>query len=182
MELQKLIGSEIPPLIVKLLLSAGFDSKIALRELDTNCIGAIEEHTQKNRHLLLGTVYEHENQFELLPGHRKVILKLSKYVNELAVAKPVDNVSFQRPELSLILRSLLEMAEMNSNKLPKGFRYSEIIRNFATYIFLMCGRACYDTLCANLPIPKTDTIGKYFIPDFMDEYLILKLQFPTICS
>lgn len=163
MELHKFIGSEIPPIVIKLLISAGFETLIALKELDSNSIHLIEEYVQKNRCLLSGSVYENDDHFQFLPGHRKVILSIPKYLNELETSNPINNAAYQRPELSIILKSLLEMAEKNQNRNPKGFRYSEIIRNFATYVFLMCGRACYDTLCANLPIPKTDTICKLSI-------------------
>jgi hypothetical protein len=47
---------------------------------------------------------------------------------------------------------------------PKSYRkriYGPALMKFAAYVFLESGRRAYNTLCANLPLPKTVTISKY---------------------
>lgn len=73
---------------------------------------------------------------------------------------PTDDYSYG---FSHLLNMLINNAKYNSNKDPKGYRYDECIRYFATYIYIMCGKACYETLSANLPIPKAQTIRTYFL-------------------
>lgn len=138
---------------------AGFNSAIALKELTPDCIEEIEKLVQINRHLFPGTTYENIDNCKLLPGHRLVILSLAKHVNESSV-KSTENTN-QPLNLSVILQKLLETVQLNDNKQPKQFRYCEVIRYFSTYVYLMCGRACYETLSNNLPIPKACTICEY---------------------
>lgn len=163
--MEQFLGSNIPKCIKTILISSGFDCEIALKGLNSDCIVEIESHIQNDRHILLDTPYQNIENFKFLPGHRTIILSIPAYLEELKV-KTTNNVEelFSGYQyLSSIMRGLLETANNNKNKHPKAYRYSEMIRYFATYVFLMCGRACYDTLCANLPIPKTETIGKYVL-------------------
>lgn len=132
--------------------------------LKSTDIAMIEDYVQNHRSLLDETPYENENEnkFTFRPGHRTIILNIPAYLKDL-VAKTSTSVAELCPTfqyLSAAMKSLLETAHSNTNKHPKANRYSEMIQHFSTYIFLMSGRSCYDTLCANLPIPKTETIGK----------------------
>lgn len=64
----------------------------------------------------------------------------------------------EQTEYSVILSQLIKTAERNKNKSKHANYYSDTIKYFSTYIFLLCGRTCYETLCRNLPIPSTKTI------------------------
>lgn len=59
-----------------------------------------------------------------------------------------------------ILNKLIKTAEFNELKDKNHATYSDEIRYFATYIFLLCGRSCYEMLRSNLPIPSVKTICK----------------------
>lgn len=62
-----------------------------------------------------------------------------------------------------MLSKLIESANTNRNKSKNAYQYDDIVKNFATYIFLLCGRTCYETLNKNLPIPSTKTICRYYL-------------------
>lgn len=146
---------------MKILLATGFDCDLALNGLNSDNVNEIEHYVEENRHLLLGTPYENVQTFAFRPGHRMLLTNIPKYLHDLTVksAKKIQEVFPAYQNLSLIMKSLLETTESNNRKHPNTHRYNETIRYFSTYVYLMCGRACYDTLCANLPIPKSDTIG-----------------------
>lgn len=41
-----------------------------------------------------------------------------------------------------------------------GYNDSEIIRYFAMYFHMVCGKMCYETLSSNLPLPQSSTVRK----------------------
>jgi hypothetical protein len=53
--------------------------------------------------------------------------------------------------------NLLELLMKASQK--KNF--DPELKQFGAYLFLICGRRSYGTLCANLPLPKTPTVAKF---------------------
>lgn len=162
-QIEKFVDAEVPAFLKKMIIASGYDCELALRILSPNDIAVIEEFIQTKRELLLGTRYESMATFKFLPGHKQIILNIPTYIDQYR-AKSVNEISKSLSDftqLPTVLKSLVEVIEQNNGKHPKAFRYTETIRYFAIYIFLMCGRSCYDTLCANLPIPKSDTIGKY---------------------
>lgn len=78
-------------------------------------------------------------------------------------AEMATNLPNQNPnDYSVILSKLIESANKNKNISKHAYQYDEIVKNFSTYIFLLCGRTCYETLNKNLPIPSTKTICKYY--------------------
>lgn len=109
---------------------------------------------------LIGTIYEHVQPFEIAPGHRVVIENIPQYVKQIKTVEQISKFDTVANDFSFVLKMLIETAENNSGREPTGRRYSETIQYFATYVYLMCGRACYETLCANLPIPQANTICK----------------------
>lgn len=64
-------------------------------------------------------------------------------------------------QYSVILTELIKTANKNKNRSKNGYQYEDIVKYFSTYIFLLCGRTCYETLNKNLPMPSTKTICKY---------------------
>lgn len=106
-------------------------------------------------------------QFRMLPGHRHVILgvvnDICTYFEEKAnEAKTEELASVQiENHRSIILNELITSSNANDKINPQARRYSQIISAFFTYIFLLCGRLCYDTLSKNLPIPSTTTISEF---------------------
>lgn len=45
-----------------------------------------------------------------------------------------------------ILNALVTTASKNANKKLSGYRYSDAIKKFSAYIFMLGGRWCYETL------------------------------------
>lgn len=63
---------------------------------------------------------------------------------------------------SEILKLLIATAHQNNNMNKKnGYRFSEGIIEFSTFIFTLGGRWCYETLQANIPLPSLSTISRY---------------------
>lgn len=86
------------------------------------------------------TTYQNQKEVYLLPGHRKLILKLRDYLHEMQMAKTSisskqQNTLNHSNEFSTLLKMLIETAEQNSNKIPIQYRYSDTIRYFAVYIY-----------------------------------------------
>lgn len=114
--------------------------------------------------------YQQQEKFNFLPGHEAIILALPKYIDEyLRDTRPVVHNN-RRGRYSFILEEMIQTAESNLSRDEKHPRYPDTIRFFFTFIFLVCGRFCYEMLQANLPIPSTKTICKFCN--------ILKIQHP----
>lgn len=59
------------------------------------------------------------------------------------------------------LKDMLKVEEMNQKKHKNGRRYSSNIKKIAMYSFIVGGRAFYENLQKNLPLPTADAIVKY---------------------
>lgn len=81
-KLEKAIGSKIPVFIKNILKETGYDTEIALRELDESNIAGIEKYMEINRGSLSGTVYENQQPINLLPGHKTTILSIAAHAAE----------------------------------------------------------------------------------------------------
>lgn len=80
--------------------------------------------------------------------------EFSTKVYKKKIEKPTANCS----HFPFMLKAPIETAESNSNGHRNGDRFNKNMKDFATYICMMCGRAFYDTLSAKSPIPKSNTI------------------------
>lgn len=164
--LEKFIGERFPESVIKILKATGYVTENILKLIDESQINKIEGFVRKNRGILKDTSYENRNDFEFLPGHRVLLLNLPKEIEGMKSVNKNAPETVEKfanwSQFSFMLQSLIETAELNSNKHPNGNRFNENVQNFSTYIYLMCGRSCYDTLSANLPIPKSNTICMYF--------------------
>lgn len=149
---------KIPNDIELILQRSGFDSKLALQSIDESVIVEIENQGNEDRSILANTSYENTENFKFKPGHKVFLLNLSKEV--ISWKENDDKIVHDTSAFSFMLRKFIETAEKNFGKLPNGHRYDEANQSFSTYIYLMCGKACYETLSANLPIPKASTICK----------------------
>lgn len=136
-------------------------------------------HSESYSKILIG-------KFHFLPGHRKLVLnfkKLFSFESELqresvepTLSKSVlFSMNFERvleelkdlvkdaPAFSGLLREIIQSAVENYSKSPNNHRYSQFIKYFAMYLFLLCGRQSYELLCANLPLPAVSTICKLIL-------------------
>lgn len=66
---------------------------------------------------------------------------------------------------TFLLQTLINSAERNvnvSNQISNpSFRYSEALKLFSTYIFMLGGRLLYETLYKNLLLPSPTSISRY---------------------
>lgn len=173
-QIENFIGEELPLCFCRILNEAGYNTSMALSSIQTLDIDTIEECVNKELRYIIddldccnSTTYQKQKEFHFLPGHRKLILKLKDHLHEMHVAK--TSISSQRQstlkhsnEFSTLLKMLIETAGQNANKIPTQYRYSETIRYFAVYIYMTCGKMCYETLCRNLPLPQPSSIRKFF--------------------
>lgn len=164
--IEKVIGEQIPKPLVYILNESGFNTKIALKNIiPEKTITQVENFFNKNydklKKGLLGSIYENVLPFNIVPGHRIFIESLPQYMDLVKIENQPQLLKEIPNDFSLILRLLIETAEKNSKRDPKSRRFNENIQHFATYVYLMCGRSCYETLSANLPIPQANTICKY---------------------
>lgn len=164
------ISEEIPPCIKVVLGLCGFNTLISLSDITYSDITKIEECISENfsesitqlkccySEYYKSHIITHQN-FKLLPGHAALLVILPQYIKEYRQAYQ-KKVSDLNGRYSLFLNELIQTAEENRFKSSNQASYSDTVRYFAMYIFLLCGRACYDMLQSNLPIPSTPTIRK----------------------
>lgn len=121
--------------------------------------------------------YMKQECFVFLPGHRTILSSLPRQIKEMQsthqsfVNSGPDLVNkrsaiYEQPreqqvEYSHILSQMIITANMNKNQPKQANRYPDDIKYFSTYIYLLCGRTCYETLTTNLPIPSTKTVREY---------------------
>lgn len=113
--------------------------------------------------------------FQFLPGHRKLILALKHQIATEKKSNVLDmTISRWFSELkdksifSNLLKELVTSAINNFEKTPNNHRYSEILRNFATYLYLQSGKQSYELISKNLPFPAVSTVcklGKILVSD-----------------
>lgn len=166
--LEEFIGEELPLCVKKVLYVCGYNTAASIRSITAANISTIEDFINENEKKTMQELvcchaefYKNQNEFKLLPGHRALILELPKYL---------DSINEQRlntttPSLchSLILRKMIETSENNADKSKNRHSYENIIRYFSTYLFLSCGRSCYEFLCRNLPLPSWRTVCKLYL-------------------
>lgn len=158
---------------MNILERSGFDTKCSISSIDVNTIATIEQYAVEDRTVLENTSYEHVKNFKFKPGHRIFILDLPNQIKRLNEMESDDKEQYNSSNFSYMLKTLIDTAQRNSMRNPKGFRYNEAVRYFATYIYLLCGKACYETLSANLPIPQASTICRCF--NFCLSYYFFRL-------
>lgn len=188
-QLECFVGHSVPNNVKVLLQKSGYDSLLSVKQIDEQKICAINNFMKNfiktNRETLQAIdkkdettfIYETQNEFEILPGHRTVLLALPGYIQKMFDSserlkgpnrntEPETSLNVPNPDsngYSVILSKLIESAHTNKNKSKNANRYDDILKDFATYIFLLCGRTCYETLNKNLPIPSIKTICKHWM-------------------
>lgn len=176
-KIENAIKQNIPKNIKILLSVGGYDSLLAIKTIDNEKLNILQKYLQnliKSDHQLLAKldksdktslVYSSQNSFTFLPGHASIILALPHYIAQ-SISNSIDfgneiDLCEEPDEFSPLLSKLIESARKNRNENKNANRYEDTIKDFSTYIFLLCGRTCYETLHRNLPIPSIKTICKY---------------------
>lgn len=182
-KLEQFIGDVIPTSLKILLQSCGYDTLLSLKQITNEKINAMEQFIQIQRDKFVrkldgindtaAAVYTEQEHFVFLPGHRDILLNFPKHITEMqrsmhsrttfAMSNESLENNEQQVEYSYILTQMINTANKNMYKSMHANQYTEDIKYFSTYIFLLCGRTCYETLYKNLPIPSPKTICEYEI-------------------
>lgn len=154
------IGMDIPNLLIEILSASGYDNALSVAEINIEEILIIENDVNKRLQYLLkdSDYYSNCDVFAFLPGHRKLLLLLAEKAKNFNPNK--NKNEWDLSNASVIMKELINSMKQNANVAPQGRRYSEIIQSFATYIYILSGKAAYEVLCSNLPIPQAVTICK----------------------
>lgn len=152
----------IPSILNRILTHCGYDSNIAIREINDKQIYEVEQFVQKNlRNILEGSVYEHIDPFCFAPGHKHILRGLPNRINETTDREDRHKHIGEQIELlpiSFLLKEMIRTEIDNGSKHKNHHRYPDSILYFATYIYMLCGKSCYEVLRANLPFPTDKTI------------------------
>lgn len=152
-DLERIVGESLPTCVKTFLTICGYDTLTSIQNISEKSIYDIENHLSKCEIMIdcsHAEYYKEQTKFQLLPGHRDLIHGLSKIklVND---PSPIAH-------FSIILQELIKTAQQNINRQNTHPIYGDVIRYFSTYIFLLCGRSCYEVLNSNLPLPSTKTV------------------------
>lgn len=179
-------NQKFPNCIKMSLFHAGYDNLLGISSLNEDFIAQAEEYLSSNgfssnelsEKLTCCHSVEYKNSianktFKFLPGHKKLILMAKEIAaeliatNEESAESRITNImevmeSFG-PNIPNVLKQLVRTSLTNSQVEPNLNSYSDTIKYFAIYVYLMCGRQCYDVLNSNLAMPAASTIGKISI-------------------
>lgn len=177
----KILGERVPACIQKILSSCGYYNLTSLGNISQENIVEIEEQVNGYRNVIqeldccFQDFYKNQDKFQFLPGHSSFIMTMSKHVSSYIKQRNEhgqreDHYSnhdsnfielcMQYPGFSVIMKELINSAFHIQSTTINNVRYSDNIVFFFTYIFILCGRSCYEILQQNLPIPSIDTIRK----------------------
>lgn len=164
------------PMCLKVVLSAtGYESLQAIAELNEQKINECEEYIASHDQNVVADLncchsekYKSQNRFMFLPGHRTILQILPKTVKTILSARScnrdtsslIKSSQGRSASRSVILNELIKTSDTNSQNQKNHAKYSDTIKDFFTYIYLLSGKSCYETLNANLSIPSTKTIRK----------------------
>lgn len=168
----------------------GFNSHLSLLSINGEELKNVEKYT--NEYLAdtiakliccQSNIYKSqiiEKQFQFAPGHRVLILSFPKQLEErmhkttssfqskdffLDFFGQLEEISTRvknEPALSNVLKELVKTALNNFGKPPNRNEYSETMKYFSAYIYMICGRKCYEILQSNLSMPAVSTVCMSF--------------------
>lgn len=151
---ENFLGYQLPELVKHSLEKSAFDNELALSQLSAETLLEIEEY-----------VSQESPNFKFLPGHRALLLSLPSKIHQYSIWKqkytPSTTDILESPNVSFIMKELVRTSLSNCNVDPKRRRYSDSIKNFAMYLYMMCGKAAYEVLSNNLPFPQSSSICEF---------------------
>ena len=96
--------------------------------------------------------YELVNEIDLLSKSNPDLMKAFNNANEerkkILSISPLDEKSV---EFKSFFKQIISNAEKNALKQPHGRRHSEVVRKFATSLFLYAGSMAYNLVHENMP-------------------------------
>lgn len=168
----------VPKCVQNILNCSGYNHSLSLENFSIESLFEIEKIIRKLYHSSIRKFdctqhgcptahYKDQRVFEVLPGHRDLIISMAKHVNQyqektlqrIHCSTLRENIE-SHPGFSQIMKEIIQ-AEIENHQVPKNdLQYTDIMRYFATLTFNMCGRSCYEVLQKNLPFPSVSTIFK----------------------
>lgn len=149
------------------MIECGFDNGHSLKSINESTIKLVESHVNQNRDILNKLdcrhkeSYQQQKQFNFLPGHYVALTNNQNFVQ--ACSSGQDATAMQdNPAFSALLKALIASALNNFGREPSGYRYSQLVHEFSMYIYMLGGKANYEVISANLPLPKVVTISMTF--------------------
>lgn len=156
---QKFLGDRVPNVLIEILRITGFDSDVAVKLLNPERIEELESYLSSLNQHFDGSNYSPFKR--LLPGHRSTLLALPSLVieYELQTKKIQESKSSPQndPEFTFIMKELIKTAKDNVNKDYRHRRFSQQLKDFGMYLYMMCGKLSYEILCNNIPLPQAST-------------------------
>lgn len=171
-DLEKNSGAVIPICVKNILTFAAYDNISSLMCLSENAIKEVEEYISEFGRSVIHDLYcchsdkyKKQTNFKFLPGHRSILSLLQSYAKKQSesVIQISSSESNVREKYSTVLAELISSYETNSKKHKNHARYTDFMKDFFTYVYLICGKYGYETLQKNLPIPSTKSICEYKI-------------------
>lgn len=157
---QSFVEYSVPVTIIDILSANGYDNPISLSGINEEEIQTIEEFTRKNLHTLT-LKYSRNKPFAFVPGHIKLLIDLGEKAEKYQEhVKKVTNTnqSWNPSDATFLMNELIKSTHVNSNLIPTRRRYTDSLKDFSSYIYMLAGKSAYEVLCANLPIPQVATI------------------------
>lgn len=161
--------------VKQILLENGYDSVCSLKLLNDKNLDDLENCIEKDWHTKLCSIekcshieiYSRQQKFKFLLGHRALLLNWCEELNKPIYDENIDEKNVQKllfginhPAFSSIMKDLIAFALINHEKSPNNHRFSDLLRDFSIYIYIMAGKATYEIIAANIPLYKAKTISK----------------------
>lgn len=152
----------------KFLCANGYDDALSLKLITNDGLNESENYIDANRESFLNSlsckhakIYKEQKVFKILGGHRYVALKWSAQISSDEKTKEEEQkFTIKHPAFSPILRDIISSALYNYNREPQGRAYSDLLWDFSKYIFILGGKASYEIISSNVPLPKAGTMCK----------------------
>lgn len=149
-----------------------------LENLDLNC-----DHVE---------LYKQQEKFTILSGHRALLLNWCQNIQVQGQNNEPTEPSFEtfilnHPAFTPIMRVIFLTTLRNHKKSANARRFPDVLMNFSIYIYIMAGKASYEIICANIPLPKAGTISKFHLKNltsqlYSNRLLLNCLLFLNLCS
>lgn len=166
-----------------ILLFSGFDNIESFENINNESVDGIEKYFNENlesgREILpkCHAAYQSDKLFRLLPAHRATILNIPKIISDIGTdikqhqKQQIDECE-TNPAFSNVLKEFIKSALNNyGNPSPRN-RYSNVLINLSIYTLIMGGKALYEALSANLPIPAPVTVCQCIFTEFFISQII----------
>lgn len=160
-KIEQFLGYQLPEQVKDKLNDSAFNNELALSQMTPDSILEIEKHASEGD----------SRNFQFLPGHRAMLLGLPDKIKQYNIWREKYRSTtldiLELSNVSFIMKELVKTAISNANVDPKRRRYSDAMKNFGIYLYMMCGKAAYEVISNNFPFPQPSTICEYFLINFL---------------